>query len=82
MNKDTLEGNWHILKGKIKNKWARFNNNELEALNGNLENLSGALQVRYGYAKDKADKEYSEFKASLRDVSKDSPKEFQDVPKA
>ncbi len=65
MNKDTVQGNWKELKGKIKTKWAKLTDNDVDALKGDLEKLSGTLQKTYGYAKDKAEKEYKEFKLSL-----------------
>ena len=65
MNKDTVQGDWKILKGKIKTKWAKLNDRDLDALNGKLEKLSGTLQKKYGYAKEKAEKEFKEFQSSL-----------------
>jgi len=65
MNKDTLEGNWKEVKGKIKAKWAKLNDNDIDEVNGKLERLSGVPQKKYGYAKDKAEAECSSFKASM-----------------
>ena len=65
MNKDTVQGNWTQLKGKIKTKWAKLTDNDIDELKGDMEQLSGKLQKTYGYAKEKAEKEFKEFKASL-----------------
>ena len=72
MNKDIVQGNWKELKGMIKSKWAKLNDKDIDALGGKIEKLSGTLQKKYGYAKDKADKEFSAFKASLPKSSKES----------
>lgn len=65
MNKDTAEGNWTELKGKIKAKWAKLTDNDIDELKGNMESLSGKIQKQYGYAKEQAEKEYKHFKESL-----------------
>jgi uncharacterized protein YjbJ (UPF0337 family) len=65
MNKDTVEGNWNEIKGKIKVQWAKLTDNDIDEVKGNLETLSGKIQKQYGYAKDRADKEYKTFRDSL-----------------
>lgn len=65
MNGDTIQGAWTELKGKIKTKWAKFTDSDLDEVKGNLEQIVGKLQKTYGYAKDKANEEYLEFKKSL-----------------
>ena len=68
MNKDTVKGNWTELKGKIKSKWAKLTDGDIDELKGDMEQLSGKLQKTYGYAKDKAEKEFKEFKSSLSEA--------------
>ncbi len=65
MNKDIAKGSWTETKGKIKAKWAKLTENEIEELKGNLENLVGKVQKTYGYAKEKAEQEFKDFKASI-----------------
>ena len=66
MNNDTIEGNWHEIKGKIKAKWGRLTENEIEAVKGNIEELAGKLQKAYGYAKEEAESQFANFKATLQ----------------
>ncbi len=54
MNKDTFEGNWKQLKGKVKEKWGELTDDELD---GNREQLVGKIHERYGKTKDEADEE-------------------------
>ena len=65
MNKDTAQGNWTELKGKIKAQWGKLTDNDLKEVEGNMEKLVGKLQKNYGYAKEQADTEYKNFKAAL-----------------
>ena len=61
MNKDTLEGNWTELKGKIKQQWGKLTDDDLTQINGSYQELEGKLQKAYGYQKDQAEKELEEF---------------------
>lgn len=65
MNKEIFQGKWHEFKGKIKEKWGKLTDNDLSEINGKREALLGKLETRYGYAKDKAEKELSAFEKSF-----------------
>ncbi len=54
---DILHGKWHEMKGKAKQKWGKLTDDDLTAIDGKHEELSGAIQKRYGYDKARADKE-------------------------
>ena len=62
MNKDQFEGQWHELKGKIKEKWSRLTDDEIGQINGKYDQLIGQLQKRYGYHKEKAEEEIRNWK--------------------
>jgi uncharacterized protein YjbJ (UPF0337 family) len=51
MDWNRVEGNWKEVKGKVKEKWAKLTDDDLTAIDDQLE---GRLQERYGYAKDQA----------------------------
>jgi len=57
MNEQVLKGRWTELKGKAKEKWGRLSNDELEQIDGNVDQLIGALQQRYGLVQEEARKE-------------------------
>jgi uncharacterized protein YjbJ (UPF0337 family) len=61
MNRDQLEGKWHQMKGEVKAKWGKLTNDDLDQINGNLEKLIGRLQERYGYARERAEKEVNDY---------------------
>jgi uncharacterized protein YjbJ (UPF0337 family) len=54
MDWNRMEGNWKEMKGKVKEKWGKLTDDDLTAINGKRDQLEGALQRRYGYAKDQA----------------------------
>jgi uncharacterized protein YjbJ (UPF0337 family) len=66
MNKDIGEGNWKELKGKIRAKWGKLTDDEIETLKGNLDQLTAKIQKTYGLAKDKAEAEFKAFKNTFK----------------
>ena len=61
MNKDQLQGKWLQIKGAVKAQWGKLTNDDLDEIDGNLERLVGIVQERYGYARERAEKEVQEF---------------------
>jgi uncharacterized protein YjbJ (UPF0337 family) len=45
------------LKGKAKEKWGRFTDDELDVMAGRRDQVIGRLQEHYGMAKEEAEKE-------------------------
>jgi uncharacterized protein YjbJ (UPF0337 family) len=64
-NTNTIEKNWTELKGKIKTKWGKFNDEEVEGFKSDLNLLAGKLQKTYGIAKEQADHQFEEFRKSV-----------------
>jgi uncharacterized protein YjbJ (UPF0337 family) len=65
MNEDTIKGQWKQLRGKLKSRWGKLTDDDLQVADGNTEYLAGKLQERYGIAKDAADKQVREFGEGL-----------------
>lgn len=61
MNKNTLHGEWNVLKGKVKEKWGKLTNDDITQINGKRDQLVGKIEERYGYAKDRAERELSDW---------------------
>lgn len=57
MNWDQVKGNWTQFQGKVKEKWGQITDDDLTAINGRREQLAGKLQERYGYEKERAERE-------------------------
>jgi uncharacterized protein YjbJ (UPF0337 family) len=64
MDKHLFEGKWHEYKGKMKEKWGKLTDNDLMEIDGKREALLGKLQIRYGMAKEKAQKELEDLEKS------------------
>jgi uncharacterized protein YjbJ (UPF0337 family) len=57
MNWDQIEGKWKEMKGKMRSKWSKLTDDDVEAIGGKKDVLLGRLQQRYGYKKDEAERE-------------------------
>ena len=66
MGMQESQGNWKSLKGKIKSKFSKLTDYDLESLNGQMDRLQGKVQKAYDYSKDKAEKECNSFNQSLK----------------
>jgi len=65
MNWDQIQGKWTQLKGKAKIQWGKLTDDELDVMAGNRDQLIGKLQERYGYTKDRAEREVEDFSRRL-----------------
>lgn len=74
MNWDQIEGNWEQFKGKVKTQWGKLTDNDITAAAGNRQQLAGAIQKRYGYAKEQTERELDRFASDCGCDSKSSRK--------
>jgi len=65
MNADTLKGQWHQIKGEVKTQWGKLTDSDLDQIAGQSEKLIGVIQERYGYARDRAEREVRDFRAEM-----------------
>jgi uncharacterized protein YjbJ (UPF0337 family) len=65
MNWDQVEGNWHQLKGKFKERWGKLTDDDLDMIEGNQERLCGRVQEQYGLAREEAERQIREFMTRL-----------------
>ena len=65
MNRDTIEGQWTQLKGKVKQQWAKLTDDDVGRIEGRRDVLVGKIQERYGIAEDEAEKQVKQFEKSL-----------------
>jgi uncharacterized protein YjbJ (UPF0337 family) len=43
-----IKGDWNIIKGKLKQQWARLTDDDLQYLDGKQDELVGRIQKRTG----------------------------------
>ena len=65
MNWDQISGQWREAKGKLRAKWGKLTDDDLEAINGKKDVLIGRLQQRYGHKKDEAERDVDTFLKDL-----------------
>ncbi|MDF2042594.1 MULTISPECIES: CsbD family protein [unclassified Pantoea] len=67
MNKDEASGNWKQFKGKMKEKWGKLTDDDMQVIEGKRDQLVGKIQERYGYAKDEAEREVADWEGNNKD---------------
>ena len=65
MNWDRVEGNWKQFAGKVREKWGKLTDDDLQVINGQQDQLVGRIQERYGMAKDEAQKQVKNWVGGL-----------------
>ena len=64
MNRDTLQGQWMQLKGKVREQWGKLTDDEIDQMQGNAEQLIGRVQERYGRTREQAEQEVDRWLSS------------------
>lgn len=66
MNQDIFEGKWKEMRGQVKEWWGDLTDDDLDKIDGKSEQLVGILQQKYGYSKEKAEKELNDKLEALK----------------
>ncbi|MFC4779077.1 CsbD family protein [Paenibacillus sp. GCM10023252] len=61
MDNNVFKGKWKQIKGETQKQWGKLTNDDIDVIDGEREKLIGKLQERYGYAKDRAEQEYTDW---------------------
>jgi uncharacterized protein YjbJ (UPF0337 family) len=64
INRDTLRGQWNQIKGNVKSKWGQLTDDDLTRVEGDYDKLLGVIQTRYGYGRERAERELNDFLSS------------------
>ena len=65
MNKLEIKGDWNIIKGLLKQKWAKLTDHDLDYIEGQQDELLGRIQKKTGESREAVEnalKEYSSAK--------------------
>lgn len=65
MNEDRIKGQWKQLRGKMKTRWGKLTDDDLDVAEGNTDYLAGRIQERYGIARDEARNQLREFERGI-----------------
>jgi uncharacterized protein YjbJ (UPF0337 family) len=61
MNKQTIEGNWMQLKGKVREHWGKLTDDDVDVIAGQRDQLIGKIKERYGKTTEEIDREVTDF---------------------
>lgn len=56
MNTLEIKGDWNIAKGKLRQKWAKLTDDDLQYVQGKEEELVGRIQKRTGETREVVEK--------------------------
>jgi|SRR5688572_29245196 uncharacterized protein YjbJ (UPF0337 family) len=65
VNRNEMEGSWKQLKGKVREKWGKLTDDDLETIQGRSERFVGKLQERYGQSQADAERDLDNWLMSL-----------------
>ena len=60
MNKLEVKGDWNITKGKLKQKWGKLTDSDLQYTEGQQDELLGRIQKRTGETREVIEKALNE----------------------
>jgi uncharacterized protein YjbJ (UPF0337 family) len=69
MNWDRIEGNWKQVKGKIRERWGKLTDDDLDRIAGHKDVLVGRLQELYGLKQDEVEGQLREWERHQPDYA-------------
>jgi uncharacterized protein YjbJ (UPF0337 family) len=64
MNWDIVKGQWKQIRGQVKEKWGQLTDDDLDRIEGRRDQLVGAVQKRYGIARNEAERQVQAFESA------------------
>ena len=58
MNNDEFEGKWKQVRGEAKVWWGKLTDDDLEQVGGKFDKFVGLIQEKYGYTRERVEKEF------------------------
>lgn len=71
MHSDRVKGQWKQLKGRLKERWGRLTDDDLDVIAGRRDQLLGRIQERHGIARDEAERQVRDFEGRNPDWRSD-----------
>lgn len=79
LSENILAGKWKMVRGQIQKAWGKLTDEELDQTRGNLSQLAGLVQERYGENQESIRSRIKEFISEIADT--DTGKEFKPLKK-
>lgn len=67
MNWDRMEGSWTEFRGKVRERWGRLTDDDLDVIAGKRDQLLGRIQQRYGRTREDAERELRDWERDVRE---------------
>lgn len=61
-----ISGNWNVIKGKLKQKWAKLTDDDLRFEEGKEDELLGRIQKRTGESRERVERAVDELCSSCQ----------------
>jgi len=78
---DVLEGKWRQFRNRVKERWSKISDEELDQIRSRVEQLSDLLQKKYGYTRERAEAELAtvrDYRDFLQDRAHDAAQSVAD----
>ncbi len=70
MNWDQIAGMWKQWGGRIRQKWGKLTDDDIQHIAGKRDELAGKLQERYGIEKEEAHRQIDEWEREHAEADK------------
>ena len=67
VNWKTISNNWNLEKSRLRTRWDKLTNGDLETVNGDRDRLIARLCERYGFTREDADRRVADWQEEIRD---------------
>lgn len=74
MTWEHVQGDWQRARARVRERWGKLTDQDLERIGGAKDRLVAALKERYGYEKDRAMKEIEVWTETLEQKISPKPK--------
>jgi uncharacterized protein YjbJ (UPF0337 family) len=65
MDWDRISGNWEHWRGRIRDRWGRLTEDQLDVIAGQRDQLAGQIEVSYGLSRDEAERQLRTWERNL-----------------
>jgi uncharacterized protein YjbJ (UPF0337 family) len=65
MDWDRISGNWEHWRGRIRDRWGRLTEDQLDVIAGQRDQLAGQIEVSYGLSPDEAERQLRTWERNL-----------------
>lgn len=61
MNWNEIQGRWVEIRGRVRERWGKLTDDDLDVIAGKRDQLVGVLQQRYGATVDQVEEQVNDF---------------------